>query len=59
MRETKEEVGVTLDPDALEKIAVVTFYASGEPSSARVYYKEKAKGFLDIDFLPFTQEPAT
>lgn len=108
IRETEEELGIVLDPAALEKVAVITFYAAGEPSfevhtyrtstftgepretesmvpewhsldnipyermlesdrtwfpqivrgekfNANVYYKEKAKGFLGIEFLPFAE----
>lgn len=106
VRETYEELGITLDPAATEKVAIITFYAAGEPSfevhvyrtstftgepsetesmipewhslenipyecmleadphlfpqilrgekfCANVYYREKAKGFVSIDFFPF------
>ena len=106
IRETREEIGVVLVEDRLEKIAIITFYAAGEPSfevhvyrtnwyrgapretksmvphwyptsaipwkrllesdkrwmprlirgktfNANVYYREKAKGYLDIEFFPF------
>ena len=109
LRETQEEVMLDLDPAKVEKCAVITFYAAGEPSfevhiyrssifagepqetksmipdwydiddiaeiarermlesdrkwfpkliqgekfNAHVYYREKAKGFLNIEFLPF------
>lgn len=111
VRETEEEVGITLDPTTVEKVATITFYAAGEPTfevhtyratvwsgeprttksmipdwyeiesieelaktrmlesdrewfprliagekfNANVYYKEKAKGFIGIEFLPFTE----
>ncbi|MFZ2167386.1 MAG: 8-oxo-dGTP diphosphatase [Minisyncoccia bacterium] len=32
IRETSEETGITLNPDKIEKIAIITFYAAGEPS---------------------------
>jgi len=106
VRETREEVGITLDPRKLEKVAVITFHAGGVPDfkvhvyrtssfsgipletesmvpawydinalpvdrmlesdrawfpkvirgekfRANVYYRERAKGFLKIVFLPF------
>lgn len=109
VRETFEEVGIVLDPTKVEKCAVITFFAGGEPSfevhiyrtsaftgepratesmipdwyeigdipelaktrmlesdrtwfpqliagekfNANVYYQEKAKGFLRIEFLTF------
>lgn len=109
VRETWEEVGITLDPTQVEKCAIITFFAGGEPSfkvhiyrtstftgepcttesmipewyeigdipelaktrmlesdrtwfpqliagekfNANVYYQEKAKGFLRIEFIPF------
>lgn len=31
VRETREEMGVHLDKDSLEKVAVVTFFVSGDP----------------------------
>lgn len=109
VREVLEEVEITLDPKQVEKVAIITFFAGGEPSfevhiyrtsiftgepcatdsmipdwyeigyiqelaqtrmlesdrtwfpqliagekfNANVYYREKAKGFLRIEFLPF------
>lgn len=32
VREAKEEAGIVLDPEFLEEVAVLTFYAGGEPS---------------------------
>ena len=109
LREIREEVMLGLDPAEVEKCAIITFYAAGEPSfevhiyrssifsgepqetgsmipdwydiddiaeiacermlesdrmwfpkliqgekfNANVYYREKAKGFLNIEFFPF------
>ena len=106
VRETEEELAIELDPSKVEKVAIITFYAAGEPSfevhtyrtsnfsgepsetesmvpewhdldkipyermlesdshwfpklvrgetfNANVYYREKAKGFIRIEFLPF------
>ena len=108
VRETQEEVGITLDPKLVEKLAIITFYAAGEPDfevhvylansfsgephetpsmvpawydidtfpmnrmlesdrawfpsvirgkkfRANVYYRERAKGFIRIEFFPFTE----
>ena len=105
-RETAEEVGIVLDPQQVEKLAIITFYAaevpdfqvhvyrtssfSGEPREtpsmipawydidafpigrmlesdrawfplvirgkkfrANVFYRERAKGFIRIEFYPF------
>src|SRR4051812_41669810 len=32
VRETKEELDIELTPEALDEIAVITFFAAGEPS---------------------------
>jgi 8-oxo-dGTP diphosphatase len=106
VRETREELDIGLEPTKVEKCAIITFYAAGEPSfevhiyhtsfftgephetesmipewhpinaipyermlesdrtwfpqlvagekfNANVYYQEKAKGYLGIEFLPF------
>jgi 8-oxo-dGTP diphosphatase len=105
VRETKEEFGITLDPEQLDRVAIVTFHAggipdfevhvfrtvffsreiretaemipgwfpveplpfdrmlesdrmwfpraiTGEPFRANAYYRERAKGFERIEFLP-------
>ena len=107
IRETQEELDITLDPKKIEKVAIITFYASGvadfevhiyrtsdfsgepretesmipewhqinaipynrmlesdrewfpkiiagEKFRANVNYQERAKGFTDIEYLPFT-----
>jgi len=106
VRETREELTIMLDPSKVEKCAIITFYAAGEPSfevhtyrtsdfngepretesmvpewhaldkipyermlesdlywfpqlvqgetfNANVYYREKAKGFINVEFFPF------
>ena len=112
VRETEEEVGIVLNPDCVEKVAIITFYAngvadfqahvyrtssfSGEPREtksmlpswydieelssknlrsrmlesdrewfqqavegdkfcANVYYRERARGFVGIEFFPFVE----
>jgi 8-oxo-dGTP diphosphatase len=108
LRETEEEVGIVLNPEQVEKLAIITFHAagvsdfqvhvyrsssfSGEPHEtssmipgwydvhtfpidrmlesdrawfplvirgkkfrANVYYRERAKGFIRIEFYPFTE----
>ena len=107
VRETREELGIMLDPYLLEKVSVITFFAAGTPDfevhifltsvfrgelsetddmipdwyrvddmpyarmagsehewfpkvitgekfNANVYYKERAKNFERIEFLPFS-----
>lgn len=109
IRETKEEFDIILSADALEKVAVITFYGGstpgfkvyvyrtgsftgepretdtmipgwydihhlplermldsdrawfpkalrGEKFNAHVFYRELGKGFIRIEFLPFTGE---
>lgn len=106
VRETEEELTIELDRTKAGKVAIITFYAAGEPSfevhtyrtsdfrgepsetksmvpewhaldnipyermlesdrhwfpqliqgetfNANVYYREKAKGFVSIEFFPF------
>jgi 8-oxo-dGTP diphosphatase len=106
VRETEEEMEIKLSPDRMQKRAIVTFHAAGEPDfqvhvyktdsfegdlhetadmipswhsidtlpfermldsdkmwfakaiseepfNANVYYAERAKGFQNIEFLPF------
>ncbi|KND49718.1 MAG: 8-oxo-dGTP diphosphatase / 2-hydroxy-dATP diphosphatase [Parcubacteria bacterium C7867-008] len=106
IRETDEELGIELFPEYLKKVAIITFFAagepdfqvhvyrtdtfegelvetadmipnwydiedipydrmlgsdhmwfaraiSGEPFNANVYYRERTKDFINIDFLPF------
>ena len=107
VRETEEELGIILNPEEVEKVSIITFFAAEEPSfevhiyrtstfagepretesmvpawydiaelpidqmlesdrtwfprlirgesfNANVYYREKAKGFIRIEFLPFS-----
>jgi 8-oxo-dGTP pyrophosphatase MutT (NUDIX family) len=107
VRETLEEIGITLDPTKAEKCAIITFHAGGVPDfevhvyrtstfrgepretesmvpnwyvvdaipfermlesdrmwfpelvrgkkfCAKVYYRERARDFIGIEFLPFT-----
>ena len=109
VRETQEEVGIELNPEKVEKVSIITFYARGVPDfkvhvyrtnvftgepkktesmvpewydidnlpvgrmlesdrewfpqlikgerlNANVYYRERAKGFIKIEFLPFVDE---
>ena len=107
LRETREELEIELDPASLEQVALIDFYAEGQPDfrvyvycatilhgevhetadmipawypmtdktfartyeadrywlpqavrgekfKAKVYYRERAKHFSHIEFLPFT-----
>ncbi len=44
VREGREELGIELFPELLEKIAVITFYARGEPDFLVVVFRTKLTG---------------
>lgn len=45
VRETREELDFTLDKDALHKVAVITFFAAGEPDfEVHVFRTDKFSG---------------
>lgn len=67
IRETKEEVGIELDRESLEKVAVITFHFNNEPAYyVHVFRADKFLGepretdemvpeWHDVDRLPFDQ----
>lgn len=67
IREVEEEVGITLDPDQLQPIAILMCYARGELyQRVHVYFVEEFRGepcetesmipeFVHVDCLPFVR----